>query len=239
MDAAGRKVMLFANQSLYEHSVPHQRQPGSRHGIVTFHASYEVATNYSVFVIAHRSSQLLQRHVFMIMVILRSGRRLRAETPEDAGPAPQDAPVVEKIPTAEDVPAAVWHPVWVMILRGGGFFKHWSLFVENEQDPSNGFVMHVVGSSGQFRYEQRTENTHLSESLLESIQVGHVYQRHLQRLKRSVKDVEVRNIDPTWNCQDFVWRAIGEIAAEGLIDAEDELYTTGRETVWSRMEGFA
>ncbi len=159
--------------------------------------------------------------------MLRSGDRHREATPEHTDLA------------AEEVPAAVWHPVWVAIYEGDGAFRHWVLFVEDEQDAGKSFIVHVQGSSGRFRYEQRRSNAHASRSVVEIIQVGHVHEDNLRRFREISREVEVKNQDPTWNCQDFVWSALEAIAADGLIDVEDELYTTGRQTVWARMEGLA
>lgn len=65
----------------------------------------------------------------------RSGRR--TETVE-AGPSNQET-------QAEEVPQDMWQPVWVAIYEGAGAgaFKHWVIFVENEEDPSKSFICHV------------------------------------------------------------------------------------------------
>ncbi|KAH7323908.1 hypothetical protein BKA65DRAFT_511676 [Rhexocercosporidium sp. MPI-PUGE-AT-0058] len=157
----------------------------------------------------------------------RSGRRLREATPENAEPV------------AEDVPAVVLHPIWVAIYEGDGVFKHWSLFVEDENNEQESFVVQVQGSAGRFRYEQKKKNPFASRSLIETIKVSHVQEANLRNLRKVAREVKVKNEDLTWNCQDFVWVALEAIASAGLIDAEDDLYISGRQTVWSRMEGLA
>lgn len=159
------------------------------------------------------------------MGVLRSGRRRREATPEQPGLA-----------TEED-PDATWHPVWVAMYEGGGPFKHWSLFVEDSHDRHNSFIIHAEGSSGNFRYEQRRSDAHSSRSLHDMIRIGQVHKDNLRRFREVCRQVEVKNQDPTWNCQDFVWNAMGAIAAHRLIDQDDEIFTAGRESVWSRMEG--
>ncbi|KAL2060062.1 hypothetical protein VTL71DRAFT_9884 [Oculimacula yallundae] len=155
----------------------------------------------------------------------RSNRKHRKETPAHTEVVDED----ESIP--------IWHPIWVAISQGEGVFKHWSLFVEDENDQNQSFIVQVQGSSGRFRYEQRKENKHESESLIELIHVGHVQQADLRNLRRTAREVEVKNGDATWNCQDFVWNVLGAIASAGLTDGEDSVYIEGRRKVWSRMEG--
>jgi hypothetical protein len=100
------------------------------------------------------------------------------------------------------VPAAVLHPVWVAIYEGGGPFKHWALFVENPEDPDDSFIVHVQGSQGRFRYEQRGSNAYESGSLIELVPVGHVSKDNIRTLRHVCQEIEVNNQDPTWNCQD-------------------------------------
>src|SRR5947207_12388570 len=102
------------------------------------------------------------------MGLLRSGRRFRQATPEEELPGEEEGPAEEEGPTG------VWHPVWVSIYDGDGVFRHWSLFVEDEQDPGSSFIIHVMGQSGGFRYEQRLSNAHACGSLREVIEVGYV-----------------------------------------------------------------
>jgi hypothetical protein len=69
--------------------------------------------------------------------------------------------------------------------------------------------------------------------------VGHVHQDNLSLLRHTARRVRIRNDDPTWNCQDFVWTVLEALVEADVIDGDDEIYTTGRQTVWSRMEGLA
>ncbi|KAH6703327.1 hypothetical protein BKA61DRAFT_438440, partial [Leptodontidium sp. MPI-SDFR-AT-0119] len=126
--------------------------------------------------------------------------------------------------------------IWVAIKEGEGVFKHWSLFVEDEKDEDKSFIVHVQGSAGRFRYEQKYRNVRESGSLIEMI---HVEEANLRGVRRIARGVEVKNDDMTWNCQDFVWNVLGAIAEAELTDAEDDVYINGRQTVWSRMEGLA
>jgi hypothetical protein len=136
-----------------------------------------------------------------------------------------------------EAPAGECHPIWVAIYNGGGVFKHWALFVEDEKGPTRSFIVHVMGSSRRFRYEQIYSNAYTSQALLELIKVGHVHQNNLSLLRHTARLVRIRNDDPTWNCQDFVWTVLEALAETEVIDGDDEIYITGREIVWSRMEG--
>ncbi|KAK0104510.1 hypothetical protein ONS95_004798 [Cadophora gregata] len=91
----------------------------------------------------------------------------------------------------EGEPAVVWHPVWVAIYVGGGAFKHWSLFVEDEEDQDESFIVHVQGEPGTFRYQQIKKNARESRSLIEMIQVGHVKKNELRDFRRVCRDVIV------------------------------------------------
>jgi hypothetical protein len=163
---------------------------------------------------------------------LRSGHRHRAATPEDAveaGPSNQEA-------QAEKVPQDVWQPVWVAIHEGFPF-KHWGLFVENEKHPSKSFICNVQGDAGRFRYEQTYKNAHTSTTLVDIIHVGYVLSSNLKALRDVAENIPIQNNDPAWNCQDFAWALLEELAATGLVDPDDEAYKNGRKTVWSKMEG--
>jgi hypothetical protein len=187
------------------------------------------------------------------MGTLRSSKRLRPATPKEEAPVEEEAQMgtlrsgkrlrpaapEEEAPVEEEAPAGEWHPVWVAIHEGGGIFKHWSVFVEDEEDRTRSFKVHVQGASGTFRYEQRRFNAHVSRNMLELIQVGHVHQDNLSLLRQTARRVRIRNDDSSWNCQDFVWTVLKALAEAGVIDGDDEIYTTGTETLWSRMEGLA
>jgi hypothetical protein len=56
-------------------------------------------------------------------------------------------------------------------------------------------------------------------------------------LRDVAKRIPIQNDDPTWNCQDFAWKLLEELAGTGLIDRDDEAYTNGRATLWSKIEG--
>jgi hypothetical protein len=71
------------------------------------------------------------------------------------------------------------------------------------------------------------------------IHVGYVLSSNLKPLRDVAKGIPVQNNNPTWNCQDFAWELLGALAAAGLVDPDGEAYTTGRETVWSKMEVLA
>lgn len=49
--------------------------------------------------------------------------------------------------------------------RGDGEFRHWALFVENEEDETKSSIVHVEGAPGHFRYDARRSNAHASNKL--------------------------------------------------------------------------
>lgn len=165
------------------------------------------------------------------------GRRSNRLREQQEAPSAEEQTPVEEVQEEEEI---VWLPVSVAIYdEQSSVFKHWAIFVENEQDTSKSFILHVEGSAGRFRYEQKRTNARNSKRLFNIIQVGYVKQDRLRVLRDTVEGVDIKNDDMTWNCQDFVWTALGEIAGAGLIDAEDDLYINGRRNVWSQMEGLA
>jgi hypothetical protein len=133
--------------------------------------------------------------------------------------------------------STTWLPVWVAIYTGDSAFKHWALFVEDEEDEKNSFIVHVQGSAGRFRYEARKTNAHNSSKLVKIIQVGHVDSTKKKELRDVAKAIPIKNNDGTWNCQDFVWSLIEKLGEDGLLDVEDETYINGRQEVWDNMEG--
>jgi hypothetical protein len=161
----------------------------------------------------------------------RRGRN-RERTPEEsveAGPSNQEAAAEEE---------QIWQPVWVAMFNGefDGAFLHWAIFVGDEQDPSQGFICHVQGSAGRFRYEQRRTNAHNSETLVEMIQIGHVSSNNLRELRHVARATPIQNNDQAWNCQDFALDVVASLVEQELIE-EDEIYRAGMATVESRREG--
>jgi len=59
----------------------------------------------------------------------------------------------------------------------------------------------------------------------------------VKELRSTAKEIEIKNSDLTWNCQDFVYQLIIDLAEKGILDAEDEIYTEGKEKVFAEMEG--
>jgi len=66
-----------------------------------------------------------------------------------------------------------------------------------------------------------------------------VHQENRSLLRHTARRVRIQNDDPTWNCQDFVWTLLEALVEADVIDGDDEIYITGRQMVWSRMEGLA
>jgi hypothetical protein len=125
----------------------------------------------------------------------------------------------------------------VAIYEGDGPFKHWALFVEDDKDEKKSLIVHVRGSPGHFRFEARKSDAHKSPKLVKIIQVGHLDSSKRSNFKDVSKAIPIKNSDPTWNCQDFVWSLMEMMAQEGLLDSQDEIYINGREQVWANMEG--
>ena len=95
----------------------------------------------------------------------------------------------------------------------------------------------MQGSPGRFRYVARKTNAHTSSKLVRIIQVGHIDSTKKKELRSVAKAITIKNNDPTWNCQDFVWSLMGMLAEDDLLDARDEIYINGRREVWQNMEG--
>ena len=89
-------------------------------------------------------------------------------------------------------------------------------FVEDEEDPTRSFIVHVQGASGTFRYEQRRSDAQASSTMLEAIQGGHVHQDNLSLLRQTARRARIRNDDPTWNCPEFVWTVLEKLVEAGV-----------------------
>jgi hypothetical protein len=143
-----------------------------------------------------------------------------------------------KVAEEEKPEPGEWHPVWVAIYAGEhrAAYKHWAIFVEDEQNASKSFICHVMGFSRNFRYEQKRRNAYESNKMIEMIQVSHVHRDDLKSLRSVAMAVPIKNEDPTWNCQDFVLQLLEALVVEELID-DDDVYQEGRKKAFLKMEG--
>ncbi|KAM5438526.1 hypothetical protein MferCBS31731_004817 [Microsporum ferrugineum] len=120
--------------------------------------------------------------------------------------------------------------VYAAIFDDGCFFKHWALFV----DGPTKLILNAMGSSGRFRYEQRTANVREDGTLLELYYICEIDESKALGVADIAANVPIRNDIPSWNCQDFVFDVME--ALEGMIDMDDG-YKRRLETLRSKQDG--
>jgi len=156
------------------------------------------------------------------MGVLRSGRRLRPETPpsQDKGKDPVEKQQEEEAGSDEE-----WDllPVFIAMFEDGTFYKHWALYVEREKPyQDNSFICHIQGSGGHFRYTQSRKYARESRRIHTLYQIGWISEEHTQRFREICGSVPVRNDKgQNWNCQDWVLDAFNMLVDEEIIELVD------------------
>ncbi|KFY32032.1 hypothetical protein V493_00570 [Pseudogymnoascus sp. VKM F-4281 (FW-2241)] len=97
----------------------------------------------------------------------------------------------------------------------GKVYKHWSLFVEN---PGKEFIIHVIGSAGNWKFEEKRRNPRVSKTLIELIDVTEIHVDQIPELRRAAQSVPLdQNRQSSFDCQNFVLMVIDKAIEEELI----------------------
>lgn len=117
-----------------------------------------------------------------------------------------------------------WRGVHVVRYKGGGpVFKHWALYVVDEQGDKSGFLCHLEGERTKYRYVcKKTKRPDTSKKFIDMHQVGYVDTDYLQKLKDFAKAKKIMNKDKHWGCQDWTWEIIAELEEAGLLEHGDQ-----------------
>ncbi|OBT39832.1 hypothetical protein VE00_09104 [Pseudogymnoascus sp. WSF 3629] len=111
-----------------------------------------------------------------------------------------------------------------IVRRTGGdpAFKHWALFVTDQDRDSEGFECEIEGSRKRFTYAESRASPNASAATLDMHPVGYVDTEILQNLRDFARASRIHNEDEYWCCQDFVWTLVEELEAEGLLEHCDD-----------------
>lgn len=115
-------------------------------------------------------------------------------------------------------------------------FKHWSLFIEGEQDADK-FLLHAVGSKGRFRFEERNANARQSHSISDVFQLCDVDTSLVGRVKEIARAVPIRNNVEVWNCQDYVLDLLELLEEANVVPRENARYQTRKKELKLKQDG--
>jgi len=115
----------------------------------------------------------------------------------------------------------------------GSVFNHWALWVEDTLVKRNSFIIQAMGGTGRFRLEMRPHNARTSRSILELHEVSQIWLSAIPDIRQYAEEVEIKNEDPAWNCQDFVMTLLTRLMeAETIVFSEEEW-----DEMWHRQDG--
>lgn len=126
----------------------------------------------------------------------------------------------------------------VAIYNDGGVYKHWSLFIDGPTKAEQ-TILHIMGSSTNYRFEMRTSNARESASLLELIHLCDVSASKIDAIKNVAAEAPIFNQYPGYNCQDYVLELLSDLEKRGIIDGREAMYQRQKEVVKSKQEGLA
>lgn len=128
--------------------------------------------------------------------------------------------------------------IHVAIYNDGGVYKHWSLFVNGPTDAEQ-TVLHIMGSSTNYRFEMRASDARKSATLSELIYLCDVPIAKVTSIKEAARQAPIHNEYPGYNCQDYVLDLLDDLEGKRIINGNDANYKKKKEVVKSRQEGLA
>lgn len=112
----------------------------------------------------------------------------------------------------------------------GPNFKHWALFVDDEENP---MILHIQGSAGSWRYERRNHHDpRTSNRFYQMIKVGTICKSQIQELVASAVTLEIKQRS-NWNCQNWILDLIADIDGT-LINISDSAW----DSLCQKMDGY-
>ncbi|KAF4235220.1 hypothetical protein CNMCM8980_003605 [Aspergillus fumigatiaffinis] len=126
--------------------------------------------------------------------------------------------------------------LYVAIYEDGGVYKHWSLFIDGPTALEK-TIVHIVGSSTRYRFQERNSNARESASLVEMVYLCDVPNSKINAIVRAAEKTIIHNEFPGYNCQDYVLDLLDALEEEGIVSPNDANYKKNRKTVESKQEG--
>jgi len=119
----------------------------------------------------------------------------------------------------------------------GTVYKHWSIYMDGalEEDKT---ILHIMGSSGNYRFETRNHDPRRSARLIELLHLSDVAVSKVGAIKEIAQNMTIHNNAPGYNCQDYVLDVLDELESESIIDDKDAGYKTKKKNLKAKQEGF-
>jgi len=96
---------------------------------------------------------------------------------------------------------------------------HWLLYIGETM--SKGQIYNAVGSSRDYKFESRKAKDILDDSdYATSVQICSISKEAHSKLVDTLADVQIRNFDPEYNCQAWIWLASRELVDLGYVEIE-------------------
>lgn len=128
--------------------------------------------------------------------------------------------------------------LYVAIYNDEGVYKHWRLFINGPTDAEQ-TILHIMGSSTNYRFEMRVSDARKSGTLSELIYLCDVPVSKVTIIKEVAKKAPIHNEFPGYNCQDYVLDLLDDLEGKRIIDGNDANYKKKKEVVKSKQEGLA
>ncbi|PLB43292.1 hypothetical protein P170DRAFT_481241 [Aspergillus steynii IBT 23096] len=126
--------------------------------------------------------------------------------------------------------------IHVAIHHNEGVYKHWTLYINGPTDAEQ-VVLHIMGFSMNFRFEDRNSDARKEMTLMELIHMCDVPASKISTIRRLAEKMPIHNEYSGYNCQDYVLELLDELEAKGIIDGADEAYKVKKENVKNKQEG--
>lgn len=126
----------------------------------------------------------------------------------------------------------------VAIYDDGGVYKHWSLFIDGPTDAEQ-TIVHIMGSSTNYRFDKRESNARKSAALSELIYLCDVPNSKTTMIIEVAEKAPIHNEFPGYNCQDYVLDLLDDLEGRRIINGNDSNYKNQKEVVKVRQEGLA
>ncbi len=120
--------------------------------------------------------------------------------------------------------------LFVAIYDQGVFFKHWSLFIQDESDL---IILQATGSDRHFKFEEKSSDARDSKTIKHLVELADIQKHGIARLKHLASTLPL-NTSHGWNCQSFVIELVEKAGRQGLITVDPKI----TEAVLGMQDGF-
>lgn len=128
--------------------------------------------------------------------------------------------------------------LYVAIYDDGGVYKHWSLFINGPTDAEQ-IILHIMGSSTNYRFDMRESDARKSATLSELIYLCGVPTSKTPMIIEVAENAPIHNEFPGYNCQDYILELLDDLEGQRIINGNDSSYKKNKEVVKARQEGLA